>query len=74
MFPNLLVFNTAAELNEYLDSVGPDTLVGLAAFAGDLLESVRSNDNVFNVTYLVDDGEWIEVDEMGYVVADMLNG
>jgi len=74
MFANMLVFNTKAELNDYLDSVGPYTLVNRAAFAADLLDFVRSNDNVFNVDYLVDDGEWIEIDNDGYVVADMLNG
>lgn len=74
MFKNLLVFNTRRELLDYIDTVGPTTLVGNAAFAADLLESVRHNDNVFEIVDPVDDGCWIEIDEMGYVVADMLNG
>jgi hypothetical protein len=73
MFKNLLVFNTRRELLDYIDTVGPTTLVAAAAFAGDLLESVRHNDNVFEIVDPVDDGCWIEIDEMGYVVADMLN-
>jgi hypothetical protein len=41
------------------------------AFASDLLAMVRANDNQIAIDDelgFMDDGGWIEIDEMGYVV------
>ena len=70
---NLIVLNTVAELREFLDNTGLDTLVGRVAFASDLLERVRADDNQICINEdlgFMDDGGWIEIDEMGYVVDD----
>lgn len=70
---NMIVLNTKAELVELLDTTEMDTFVGNVAFAMDLLEMVRSNDNLIEINEDVgrcDDGGWIEIDEMGYVVSD----
>ena len=70
---NMIVLNTKAELVELLDTTEMDTFVGNVAFAMDLLEMVRSNDNLIEINEDVgrcDDGGWIEIDEMGYVVND----
>jgi len=70
---NLIVLNTKAELVEFLNDNTMHTLVNRVAFAMDLLESVRANDNVISIDDelgFMDDGGWIEVDDMGYVVSD----
>jgi hypothetical protein len=72
MFANQMVFITVSELNEYLQNHDAHTLVNRAVFGGDLLEKVRANDNIFEITEPVDDGEWIEIDEMGYVITDFI--
>jgi len=72
MFENMLVFITVAELNDYLQNHDVDTLVDRAAFGLDLLDTVRDNENVFQIVDPVDDGRWIEIDDDGYVVNDYL--
>ena len=70
---NMIVLNTVAELVELLDTTNMDTFVNEVAFAGDLLAKVRENDNVIEINENLDrcdDGGWIEIDEMGYVVSD----
>ena len=70
---NMIVLNTKAELVELLNTTEMDTFVGNVAFAMDLLEMVRANDNLIEINEDVgrcDDGGWIEIDEMGYVVSD----
>ena len=69
----MIVLNTVAELIEFLDTTSLDTLVNRVAFASDLLERVRANDNVIEIDEnlgFADDGGWIEIDEIGYVVND----
>ena len=72
---NLIVLNTVAELREFLNNTSLDTLVGRVAFASDLLE--RARENGYNQIAIddelgfMDDGGWIEIDEVGYVVHDM---
>jgi len=72
MFANMIVLNTVSELTELLNSGSLDTLVNRVAFAGDLLEKVReSGYNQIDIDEeigFMDDGGWIEIDEMGYVV------
>lgn len=70
---NMIVLNTVAELVELLDTTNMDTFVNEVAFAGDLLATVRENDNMIEIDENLgrcDDGGWIEIDEMGYVVSD----
>jgi hypothetical protein len=71
---NLIVLNTVAELREFLDNTSLDTLVGRVAFASDLLDHVRASGYnqiaIDDELGFMDDGGWIEVDEMGYVVDD----
>jgi hypothetical protein len=70
---NLIVLNTKAELIDFLNNTSMDTLVNSVAFASDLLEMVRENDNLVEINEdlgFCDDGGWIEIDEMGYVVKD----
>mgnify|MGYP003338291346 FL=1 len=70
---NLIVLNTVAELVEFLNTTEMDTMVNRVAFAMDLLERVRENDNQICIDEEIgfcDDGGWIEIDDMGYVVAD----
>ena len=70
---NLIVLNTKAELIAFLNKTSMHTLVNSVAFASDLLEMVRENDNIVEINEdlgFVDDGGWIEIDEMGYVVKD----
>ena len=64
---NLIVFNTKSELISFLNKTAPDTLVNVAAFGMDLLDYARSNDNQIEVG---EDGGYIQIDEMGYVVED----
>ena len=69
---NMIVLNTVAELVELLNSSDLHTLVNRVAFASDLLEKARENG--YNQILInedlgfMDDGGWIEVDEVGYVV------
>ena len=70
---NLIVLNTKNELIEFLNNTEMSTLVNKVAFAMDLLEWVRTNDNIVEIDESLgfwDDGGWIEVDDMGYVVND----
>lgn len=71
---NLIVLNTVAELTEFLNKTTLDTLVNRVAFASDLLAKVRENEyNQIGIDEEIgfcDDGGWIEIDEMGYVVKD----
>ena len=64
---NLKVFNTLNELIDYLSENDVITLVGDAAFGLDLLDYARNNDNEIEIG---NDGGFIQIDEMGYVVAD----
>lgn len=72
---NMIVLNTVAELTEFLNNTSLSTLVGRVAFASDLLE--RARENGYNQIAIdeeigfMDDGGWIEIDEVGYVVHDM---
>lgn len=70
---NLIVLNTIAELADLINNTRMDTFVNNVAFAGDLLDHVRANGNQIAIDEelgFCDDGGWIEVDEMGYVVED----
>jgi hypothetical protein len=70
---NLIVLNTKAELIDFLNNTSMDTLVNSVAFASDLLEMVRANDNEIAIDEelgFCDDGGFIQIDEMGYVVKD----
>jgi hypothetical protein len=72
---NLIVLNTVAELTEFLNINTLDTLVNRVAFAGDLLAIVRESGYdgiaIDEEIGFCDDGGWIGIDEMGYVVSDM---
>ena len=73
MTRNMIVLNTVAELVELLDTTFMTTFVDEVAFSGDLLAKVRENDNIIEINEDLgrcDDGGWIEIDEMGYVVSD----
>ena len=68
---NMIVLNTVSELRDLLNTGSLDTFVNKVAFAGDLLERVRANDNQIGIDDdlgFCDDGGWIEIDEIGYVV------
>ncbi len=70
---NMIVLNTVGELKDFLNQTHLDTLINRVAFASDLLERVRANDNVIEIDEnlgFADDGGWIEIDEIGYVVND----
>ena len=71
---NLIVLNTVAELTEFLNNTSLDTLVNRVAFASDLLDHVRASGYnqiaIDEELGFCDDGGWIEIDEMGYVVED----
>lgn len=64
---NMIVFNTMSELVGFLSSTAPATLVNVAAFGMDLLDLARSNGNEIEIG---EDGGFIRIDEMGYVVED----
>jgi hypothetical protein len=72
MFANMIVLNTVSELTEFLNKTTLDTLVNRVAFAGDLLARVNKHNQICidEEIGFMDDGGWIEVDEMGYVVDD----
>jgi|LakMenEpi04Sep11_1017361.scaffolds.fasta_scaffold09458_2 hypothetical protein len=70
---NLIVLNTVSELRDLINTTTMTTFVGRVAFAMDLLESVRQNDNMIEINHelgFCDDGGFIQIDEMGYVVDD----
>jgi hypothetical protein len=70
---NLIVLNTVAELVDLINNTEMTTFVDNVAFAGDLLDHVRSNDNEIAIDDelgFMDDGGFIRVDDMGYVVED----
>jgi hypothetical protein len=64
---NLIVFNTKNELIDFLTENDVVTLVNVAAFGMDLLDEARENDNEIEIGW---DGGFIQIDDMGYVVAD----
>jgi hypothetical protein len=72
MFANMIVLNTVSELTEFLNKNTLHTLVNRVAFASDLLERVNEHNQICidEEIGFMDDGGWIEVDEMGYVVDD----
>ena len=71
---NLIVLNTVADLIALLNK-GLDTWINRVAFAGDLLEMVRESGYdgiaIDDEIGFCDDGGWIGIDEMGYVVDEM---
>ena len=72
---NMIVLNTVAELVALLNKGSFDTFVNRVAFAGDLLSRVRESGYdgiaIDDEIGFCDDGGWIGIDEMGYVVNDM---
>ena len=70
---NMIVLNTKAELIDLIDNTEMTTFVNRVAFAMDLLDMVRANDNEICIDEslgFMDDGGFIRIDEMGYVVED----
>jgi hypothetical protein len=70
---NLIVLNTVSELCDLINTTTLTTFTNRVAFAMDLLAYARANDNVVYIDEdlgFCDDGGWIEIDDMGYVVAD----
>lgn len=70
---NTIVLNTKAELIELIDNTTLTTFVNRVAFAMDLLDYARANDNEICIDEslgFMDDGGYIRIDEMGYVVED----
>lgn len=71
---NMIVLNTVAELRDFLNHNDLPTLVNRVAFASDLLEKARESGYnqicIDEELGFMDDGGWIEVDEVGYVVND----
>jgi hypothetical protein len=63
----MIIFNTMNELVSFLSSTAPATLVNVAAFGMDLLDLARSNENEIEIG---EDGGFIRIDEMGYVVEE----
>lgn len=73
MMENMIVLNTVSELRDFLNSTMLDTLVNRVAFAMDLLETARANNNQIDIDDdlgFANDGGWIEIDDDGYVVSD----
>jgi hypothetical protein len=64
---NMMIFNTMSELVGFLSSADSATLVNVAAFGMDLLDLARSNGNEIEIG---EDGGFIRIDEMGYVVEE----
>ena len=64
---NMIIFNTMNELVGFLSSADSATLVNVAAFGMDLLDLARSNGNEIEIG---EDGGFIRIDEMGYVVEE----
>lgn len=74
---NTKIIMNREELNEILygeNSVSPETFVGTEyAIGGDLLDEAKNNNNtITDFFYMGDEGEYIEVDSDGYVIADFL--
>ena len=71
---NLKMIMNREELNTILyDGKEVDTLVGNYALGGELLEEALGNRNTIECFFpMGDEGEFIEVDNMGYVVADSI--
>jgi len=74
---NTKIIMNREELDEILygeNSVSPDTLVDSEyAIGGELLEEARNNNNYIEYFFpMGDEGEYIEVDNDGYVIADFL--
>lgn len=70
---NTIVLNTVGELVNFLNETSLTTLVDRVAFGLDLLDTVRANDNeiaIDNELGFMDDGGFIRIDDMGYVVED----
>lgn len=70
---NLIVLNTVAELANFLNHNTMPTLVNRVAFGLDLLDAVRANGNeiaIDNDLGFCDDGGFIRIDDMGYVVEE----
>ena len=70
---NMIVLNTKSELVNLIKNTEMTTFVGNVAFAMDLLDMVRANDNEIAIDHdlgFCDDGGFIRIDEMGYVVED----
>ena len=71
---NLIVLNTVSELTEFLNHNDLPSIVNRVAFAGDLLSLVREGGYdgiaIDEEIGFCDDGGWIGIDEMGYVVND----
>lgn len=70
---NLIVLNTVAELANFLNHNTMPTLVNRVAFGLDLLDTVRANGNeiaIDNDLGFCDDGGFIRIDDMGYVVEE----
>lgn len=70
---NLIVLNTVAELANFLNHNTMPTLVNRVAFGLDLLDTVRANGNeiaIDNDLGFYDDGGFIRIDDMGYVVEE----
>ena len=73
MMENMIVLNTVGELVDLINNTEMSTFVGRVAFAMDLLDHVRANDNEIAIDHdlgFYDDGGFIRIDEMGYVVED----
>jgi hypothetical protein len=73
----MITFNTRDELVEFLygaDSTSPDTLVGVARIGGELLAEALTNEYRYIQDFFPcgDEGEYLEVNEDGEVVADWL--
>jgi hypothetical protein len=70
---NMIVLNTKSELFDLINNTEMTTFVGRVAFAMDLLEHVRANGNEIGIDHDLgfwDDGGFIQIDDMGYVVKD----
>jgi len=70
---NMIVLNTVSELRDLINKSGMPTFVNRVAFASDLLELARANGGYILIDETLgfwDDGGYINIDEMGYVVDD----
>ena len=76
MMNNLVMIMNRAELADVMypaNAESPDTLVGIAALGGDLLDEARNNGNMITLFCpMGDEGEFIEIDDSGYVISDFL--
>lgn len=70
---NMIVLNTKSELVDLINNTEMTTFVNRVAFAMDLLDHVRANGNEIAIDDelgFMDDGGYIQIDDMGYVVED----